>query len=50
MLSLYLWSLAFALAVVLAGLMLRIFSFPKRERRPVPVEIRRSPEGRRPRR
>ena len=48
MLSLYLWSLAFALAVVLAGLMLRIFCFPERRPRPVPIEIRRSPEGRRP--
>ena len=48
MLSLYLWSLAFALAVVLAGLMLRIVRLPERQPRPVPIEIRRSPEGRRP--
>ncbi len=50
MLHLYLWSIAFALAVVLAGLMLRILSFPARDRRPIPVEIRRSPDrGRSPR-
>ena len=48
MLSLYLWSLAFALAVVLAGLMLRIVRLPDRQPRPVPIEIRRSPEDGRP--
>ena len=48
MLSLYLWSFAFALAVVLAGLMLRIVRFTEGKPRPVPIEIRRSPEDRRP--
>ena len=50
MLYQFLWSLAFVLALVLAGLMLRVVSFPAVSARPIAVKIRRSPvRGARPR-
>ena len=50
MLYQFLWSLALVLALVLAGLMLRVVSFSAASARPIAVEIRRSPvRGARPR-
>ena len=50
MLFQFLWSLALVMALVLAGVMLRVVSLPAAGARPIVVKIRRSPvRGARPR-